>query len=164
MHEGGIATPLIARWPRGLQVEGGALERQPYQLVDVLPTLLEAAGATYPTTRAGLPVPPAEGRSMLPGLNGRAGDAGDVDLYWEHEGNSSVRSGRWKLVRKHGCDWELYAIEKDRAEAHDLAGANPDVVRDLAARYDAWAARCGVLPRQSVLDLYERRGKGLPPE
>jgi arylsulfatase len=162
VHEGGIATPLVARWPRGLDVEGGSLVPAPHQLVDVLPTLLDAAGATYPGSRGEVDVPPAEGRSMLAALNGA--DVPDADLFWEHEGNSAVRSGPWKLVRKHGTGWELYAIETDRAEAHDLAAANPQVVELLAARYESWAQRCGVIPRETVLALYERRGKGLPPE
>ena len=99
---------------------------------------------------------------MLAGLNGA--DAEAADLFWEHEGNAAVRSAGWKLVRKHGRPWELYAIERDRAEAHDLAAEHPDLAADLAARYDAWADRCGVIPRETVLDLYARRGKGLPPE
>ena len=70
VHEGGIATPLVARWPRGLSAESGSLHREPFQLTDVLPTLLDAAGATYPRTRGEVAVPPAEGRSMLPALNG----------------------------------------------------------------------------------------------
>lgn len=162
VHEGGIATPLVARWPRGLGAEAGSLHREPFQLVDVLPTLLEAAGAPYPGTRGDLEVPPAEGRSMLASLNGA--EVPGTDLFWEHEGNSAVRSGPWKLVRKHRGGWELYAIESDRAEAHDLAAANPAVVDGLARRYDAWAERCGVIPRETVLALYERRGRGLPPE
>ncbi len=162
VHEGGVATPLVARWPRGLTAETGSLHRQPAQLVDVLPTLLDAAGATYPTARGDVAVPPAEGRSLLAGLNGAAAE--ERDLFWEHEGNAAVRSAGWKLVRKHGLAWELYAIEGDRAEAHDLAAEHPDVVADLAARYDAWAERCGVIPRETVLELYARRGKGLPPE
>ncbi len=162
VHEGGIATPLLVRWPRGLAGSEGALVREPYQLVDALPTLLDAAGASYPQTRGGTAVPPTEGRSMLPGLTGRPVDT--RDLFWEHEGNSAVRSGPWKLVRKHGQPWELYAIESDRAEAHDVSGEHPDLVGELGARYEAWAQRCGVIPRQTVLDLYRRRGKGLPPE
>jgi arylsulfatase A-like enzyme len=161
VHEGGIATPLLARWPLGLG-SGGTLVRHPYRLVDVLPTLLDAAGVAYPATREAVAVPPAEGRSMLAGLTG--GDAPARDLFWEHEGNSAVRSGPWKLVRKHGRGWELYAIESDRAEAHDLAAEHPALVVDLAARYESWAQRCGVIPREAVLALYERRGKGLPPE
>jgi arylsulfatase len=162
VHEGGIATPLLVRWPRGLAGSQGTLLREPYQLVDVLPTLLDVAGASYPASRGDIPLPPAEGRSMLPGLTGRP--EGSRDLFWEHEGNSAVRSGPWKLVRKHGRSWELYAIESDRAEAHDVSGDHPDVVVELGARYDAWAQRCGVIPRETVLALYERRGKGLPPE
>jgi arylsulfatase len=162
VHEGGVATPLVARWPRGITAQDGSLHRHPHQLVDVLPTLLDAAGASYPTSRGDVAVPAAEGRSMLAGLNGA--DVADHDLFWEHEGNAAVRSGGWKLVRKHGRPWELYAIEDDRAEAHDLASGLPDVVTDLVSRYDAWADRCGVIARETVLQLYARRGKGLPPE
>ena len=169
VHEGGIATPLLLRWPAGLpggpaapDEPGGRLVREPFQLVDVLPTLLEAAGADYPTERDGVAVPPAEGRSMLPGIAGA--DVAPRALFWEHEGNAAVRSGPWKLVRKHATPWELYAIEEDRAELHDLAAAHPEVVAGLSERYDAWAARCGVIPRETVLALYERRGRGLPPE
>ena len=70
----------------------------------------------------------------------------------------------WKLVRKHGRPWELFDLSVDRTEQHDRAVAHPALVADLEARYEAWAERCGVIPRQAVLDLYERRGKGLPPE
>ncbi|MGZ4429688.1 MAG: arylsulfatase [Nocardioidaceae bacterium] len=164
VHEGGIATPLILHWPAGLPAPAAAeaVFRSPHQLVDVLPTLLDAAGASYPDRRGELPVPPAEGRSMLPGLRGEPTEA--ADLFWEHEGNAAVRSGDWKLVRKHGGAWELYDVAADRAEQQDRAGAHPDLVGDLAARYEAWARRCGVIPRETVLALYERRGKGLPPE
>ncbi|RYP81485.1 arylsulfatase [Nocardioides guangzhouensis] len=161
VHEGGIATPLVVRWPDGLR-DAPELVRTPYQLVDVLPTLLDATGAAWPPERDGHRVPPAEGVSMLPALRGQ--ETQPRELFWEHEGNAAIRSGRWKLVRKHDGDWELYDIERDRAEQHDLSGRHPDVVADLAARYDAWAARCGVIPRQQVLDLYAARGHGLPPE
>ena len=161
VHEGGIATPLIVRWPAGL-ADPPALCRTPAQLVDVMPTLLEAAGATYPSTRAGLDVPPAEGVSLWPAMRGE--DVAGRLLHWEHEGNSAVRDGRWKLVRKHGQPWELYDVEADRAEQHDRAAEEPEVVQRLAAAYDAWAERCGVLDRQRVLDLYAARGRGLPPE
>ena len=162
VHEGGIATPLLVRWPEGIDASVQPVLDRPFQLVDVLPTVLDAAGASYPSSRGDVPVPPPEGRSMLEALRG--GDVPDRDLFWEHEGNSAVRSGRWKLVRKHGQDWALFDIATDRTEQHDLAAEHPDLVADLARRYDAWAERCGVIPRQVVLDLYARRGKGLPPE
>ena len=71
---------------------------------------------------------------------------GHEALFWEHEGNRAVRQGKWKLVSRHPGNWELYDLEADRTELHDLAGANPEKVKELAAMYDAWAKRCGVLP------------------
>ncbi|GAA5134216.1 arylsulfatase [Pseudonocardia adelaidensis] len=161
VHEGGISTPFIVHWPAGL-AGADAVCTAPSQLVDVLPTLLDAAGATYPDQRDGHPVPPAEGRSLLPLLRGEVVE--DRTLCWEHEGNSAARRGRWKLVRKHGRPWELYDIEADRAEHDDLAGEHPGLVADLAGAYEEWARRCGVIPRERVLELYRRRGHGLPEE
>jgi arylsulfatase A-like enzyme len=162
VHEGGIATPLLVRWPEGIDASVRPVLDRPFQLVDVLPTVLDAAGAAYPERRGDVAVPPAEGRSMLTALRG--GEGPEADLFWEHEGNSAVRSGSWKLVRKHGQPWELFDLSVDRTEQHDRAAEHPELVADLEARYEAWAQRCGVIPRQTVLDLYARRGKGLPPE
>lgn len=162
VHEGGIATPLIAHWPAGLG-RLGALRHTPFQLVDVLPTLLEISGASYPAERGRGDVPPLEGRSMVAALRGEPVDDA-VPLFWEHEGNAGVRAGRWKLVRKHGRDWELYDMARDRTELDDVARHHPGVVTELTAAYDDWAARCGVIPRETILALYARRGSGLPPD
>jgi arylsulfatase A-like enzyme len=161
VHEGGISTPFLVHWPAGL-ADAEPLCTAPSQLVDVLPTLLEAAGADYPEQRDGRAVPPAEGQSLLPVLRGERAD--ERTLCWEHEGNSAVRRGRWKLVRKHARDWELYDIDADRAERDDLAAAHADLVAELSAVYEEWAQRCGVIPREQVLELYRRRGYGLPEE
>jgi len=67
-------------------------------------------------------------------------------LFWEHEGNRAVRQGKWKLVSKHPGGWELYDLEADRTELHDLSAANPDKVKELSALYDAWAKRSNVEP------------------
>ena len=161
VHEGGIATPFIVSWPAGLS-EDATLCHDPFQLVDVLPTLLDVASAVYPARRAGETVPPYEGVSMLPALRGERVD--DRPMFWEHEGNSAVRLGRWKLVRKHAGPWELYDLVADRTELTDVAADHPARVASMAATYDDWADRCGVIPRERVLDLYRRRGRGLPPE
>ncbi len=162
VHEGGISTPLIVHWPEGLADAAGSLCTVPSQLVDVLPTIAEVAGATYPGRRNDRPIPAAEGRSLLPVLRGEA-DA-DRDLFWEHEGNCAVRRGKWKLVRKYRQPWELYDIEADRTELNDLASGHPDLVNDLEAAYQTWADRCGVIPRERVLQIYAERGHGLPEE
>ncbi|HLR93465.1 MAG TPA: arylsulfatase [Jiangellaceae bacterium] len=161
VHEGGISTPFIVHWPAGLEDAGG-LCTEPSQLIDVLPTVIEAAGAVYPARRDGHEVPPIEGRDLLPVLRGAHED--ERDLFWEHEGNCAVRRGRWKLVRKHGQQWELYDVIDDRTELNDVAPHHPALVDELAQAYQSWADRCGVIPRERVLEMYEQRGRGLPEE
>jgi arylsulfatase len=162
VHEGGISTPFIVHWPAALGDVAGSLCTRPGQLVDVLPTVADAAGAAYPDHRRERPIPAVEGRSLLPVLRGETDT--DRDLFWEHEGNCAVRRGKWKLVRKHRHAWELYDIEADRTELHDLAPQHPDLVISLEAAYQTWADRCGVISRDRVLQIYAERGRGLPEE
>ena len=147
VHEGGIATPLIVHWPAGIAAKS-ALCHQPGQLPDIMATCLDAAGAEYPEARQGCAIPPLEGQSLLPAFAG-ACDEGKT-LYWEHEGNRAVRQAKWKLVCKYPGPWELYDIEQDRTELHDLSGEHPEVVEHLAALHDAWAQRCNVLPWEAL--------------
>jgi len=161
IHEGGISTPLIVSWPNG--IESGGLRHQPHQLPDVMATVLDAAGAEYPETYPERTPLPLEGVSMLGTLRRDERDD-DRLLYWEHEGNCGVRRGAWKLVKKHAQQWELYDMVRDRTELHDVAAAHGGIVSELAAAYESWATRCGVIPRERVLALYESRGSGLPSE
>lgn len=147
VHEGGIATPLIAHWPRGI-ARAGALVHQPAHIIDILPTCLDVAGAGYPATRQGVPVQPPEGTSLMPLIAGKR--APQRWLCWEHEGNRAVRQGRWKLVSRYPERWELYDLEADRTELNDLSSRHPDRVREMAAFYERWAGRCGVEPWESV--------------
>ncbi|MEE2861566.1 MAG: arylsulfatase [Pseudomonadota bacterium] len=154
-HEGGIATPLIVHWPAGIADKGG-IRHTPGQLPDIMATILEATGAAYPAERAGQPVPPCEGTSLMASFKGDGQPRGP--LFWEHEGNAAVRDGKWKLVRNYPQDWELYDMEADRTELTDLAAANPDRVQAMAAMYDAWAERCGVIPREKILQVMKDAG------
>ena len=147
VHEGGIATPFIAHWPNGELRTG--IDHDPHQLPDVLATVLEATGSPYPQSFPGRDLLPAEGTSMLGSWRGSP--TAKHPLYFEHEGNRAIREGRWKLVRKHGGDWELYDLERDRTELDDLAGHQPERVGSMAQRWQHWADRCGVLPRDQVL-------------
>ena len=145
-HEGGIAAPLIVHWPRGIPAgRRNALVRQPAHLIDVMPTILDVTGATYPREFKGQAIQPMEGVSLRPALAGRA-LARTQPLFWEHEGNRAVRSGNWKLVSTYPKEWELYDMAADRVERNDLAASRPDLVRTLAAAWDAWAARANVDP------------------
>ena len=70
-------------------------------------------------------------------------------IYWEHEGNQAIRMGQWKLVKMYRGEWELYDINVDRTELHNLASAQPDRVKAMAAKWDSWAKRAMVAPWQS---------------
>lgn len=152
VHEGGIATPFIARWPAGLP-QTGTINALPHQLTDVMATFVEMSGAIYPQKRDGLDVPEMEGVSMLPAWRGDGEVAGRT-LFWEHEGNAAVRRGNWKLVRKYPGPWELYDVDADRGERVNLAREQRAVVRDLSDAYAEWSTRVGVLPREVWEPLY----------
>uniref|UniRef100_A0A7C4QTM7 Arylsulfatase n=1 Tax=Schlesneria paludicola TaxID=360056 RepID=A0A7C4QTM7_9PLAN len=138
VHEGGISTPLIAHWPRGIAARG-ELRTQPGHVIDIAATCVELAGVAYPADAT-----PLEGKSLVPVFANRPLER--EALYWEHEGHRAVRQGDWKLVAKHGRPWELYNLAEDRVEAHDLAAQEPERVRHLTALYEAYARRALVEP------------------
>jgi len=144
IHEGGISTPLIAHWPAGIAAKG-ELRTQPGHITDIMTTCVDVAGATYPAEFNDRPIPPMEGRSLLPAFENKPIERDAI--YWEHEGNAGVRGGAWKLVR-YGLAgaWELYDMKADRTELHDLAATNPEVTKDLAAKWEAWAVHAKVKP------------------
>lgn len=144
VHEGGISTPLIAHWPAGI-TDRGALRHQPGHLIDIMATCLDLAGATYPTEHRGEPVTPLEGRSLKPAFTNP--HTTREPIFWEHEGNRALRDGPWKLVAKNPTGpWELYHLDRDRTEQHNLADREPARVKDLATRWSTWANRAHVLP------------------
>ncbi|MEO7298722.1 MAG: arylsulfatase [Verrucomicrobiota bacterium] len=146
VHEGGIATPLIVHWPKGIpKSREGKLETQPGHLIDIMATCVALSGANYPKELRGEKIKPLEGVSLLPAFEGKNLQRKNP-LFWEHESNRAVRDGKWKLVAKADEPWELYDMEKDRTEMHDLAAKNTGKVEELAAKWDAWAARSQVLP------------------
>jgi arylsulfatase A-like enzyme len=152
VHEGGISTPLIAHWPRGIKTERrreagrDGFVHEPGHLIDIMATCVDLAGGNYPTERAGRKVQPMEGRSLRPWF-AAPGFTSPRTLFWEHEGNRALRMGDWKLVSK-GPDgpWELYDIPRDRSELKDLAAAQPDRVRQMVREWDRWAKRTHAVP------------------
>jgi arylsulfatase len=140
-HEGGISTPFIAHWPRGIAPSRhGGFEKTPCHVIDVMATAADLAAARYPTERHGHAIEPMEGISLRPAFEGKP-LARPRPIFWEHEGNKAVRDGRWKLVQRHKLGWELYDMDADRTEQSNLVGAHPDVAARLESAWNAWAAR-----------------------
>ncbi len=157
-HEGGISTPFVVHWPQGISAKN-ELRHTPAQLPDIMATLLDAAGASYPEEYNGNAIKPCEGHSMKP-LFERDQAFGREVLYWEHMGNAAVRSGGWKIVRDFsgGTDWELYNIEADRSEVHDLADQEPAKLEELKALWQAWADRVGVRDYSWIRERRKQNG------
>lgn len=147
-HEGGIASPFIAAWPKGIKPTR-EWNREPAHLIDIMPTVVELAGASRPATFAGVATPSLEGRSLVSVFNGQPRGS-DAPLFWEHEGHRAVRLNQWKLVARHHRDWELYDIVADRTESRNLAATHPDKVKELANLYEAWARRCQVVSPEQL--------------
>lgn len=144
VHEGGISTPLIAHWPAQIS-RHGELEHQPGHLIDIMATCVDVSGATYPTEVRGEAIKPMEGVSLQPAFHGESINR-PGPIFWEHEGNRAVRAGQWKLVARENRPWELYNMEADRTEMHDLSTSQPEIVKELSDEWDAYAARANVLP------------------
>jgi arylsulfatase A-like enzyme len=132
--EGGIRVPFFVSWPGKLRP--GTIYDQPASALDILPTACAAAG-TKPG--AGL-----DGVNLLPYLTGEQATAPHDALYWRFGPQKAIRKGPWKLVdwrdfeanRQSG--WQLYDLANDPGEAHDLASAQPQLVRELSALWDEW--------------------------
>jgi arylsulfatase A-like enzyme len=152
-HGGGVSSPFIVHWPDGIPASAhGQLRRQPGHLIDLMATCVDLAGAEYPRELDGRKITPLEGKSLVPAFKDQPIERDAI--YWEHEGNKAVLAGSWKLVSKHPGPWELYDFSADRGEAHDLAAEQPERVKELADKWQAWAERANVLP----LRPYEKAG------
>ena len=140
VHEGGISTPLVAHWPKGI-TKKNLLVDYPSHLIDLMATCLDLGKATYPKDKI-----PVEGVSLVPLFSEKSITRGKP-IFFEHEGNRAVRSGSWKLVAK-GVKgkWELYDISKDRTEMNNLAEKHPEKLKMMAAQYENWAKERGVVP------------------
>ena len=159
VHEGGISTPLVVHWPAGFEARN-EFRAEPTHLIDIMATCVDVGGGSYPTNYNGQTIIPLEGKSLLPAFENQALDR--EAIYWEHEGNRAVRMGKWKLISKADkqdsfiwdqvvemdpADWELFDMELDRTEMHNVASQNLETVLKMAAMWKTWAKRTGIIPR-----------------
>jgi len=141
-HEGGIATPLIAYWPAVIK-DRGAITHQVGHIIDIMATCVDVAGARYPKTLDRKTIIPLQGKSLLPIFQGKTRRPHSY-LFWEHMKHEAVRHGKWKLVAQTPSRWELYDLEQDRSEMNNLIDNYPQIAQQLRAKYEEWAAGCGV--------------------
>ena len=146
-HQGGVQTPLIVHWPKGIPREkhNHILPQFGY-LHDLVETCLDVAQAKRPRTKNGKAVPKGgDGISLVKTLRGAKVQLHNKPIFIEHEGNRIARKGKWKLVSYANKPWELFDLDADRSETNDLAAQHPGIVDRLDSAYSQWAKRVGVV-------------------
>lgn len=143
-HEGGISSPLIAHWPKGMAKEGKGLRKladgssvtdQAGHLVDFMATCLDVSGAGYPAEIGSRKMDPLQGKSLLPILRGEV-RAPHESLYFNFSaGDRALVQGKWKVVSAKRGKWELYDLTEDRTEMNDLSEEHPERRQEMI---DEW--------------------------
>jgi arylsulfatase len=151
-HGGGVRDPLILHWPARIRDPGG-LRRQFHHVKDLCPTILEAVGVAPPAELHGVAQLPVDGTSLLPTLDDASAPTGRRTQFFEVLGSRGIWHEGWKavalgfpgrpLTEEH---WELYHLDTDFTETHDLAAAEPERLRDMVQRWWTEAGRVGALP------------------
>jgi len=161
LAEGGIRNALVVSGP-AIKRPKGSLNHGVMHVADLMPTLLEVAGASYPKTNQGRELPPLIGKSLMPMLSGKADSIRtDKDyLAWEVFGNRAVRQGDWKLrwqFKPYGkAEWELFNVAQDPAERKDVAAQNPGKVKAMTALWDDYVkANNVILPNRGPFETLE---------
>jgi len=140
-HEGGIASPFIAYYPK--HIKAGTVSNRVSHLIDIFPTFLEYAGFQYPDSFQGKKLTPLEGISLKKEFEGQQSDAHEA-LFWEHEGSKAVRKGQWKAVAENNQPWELYNLATDRTETKNVAKSEPKLLQNLIELHQQWSVKVGV--------------------
>ena len=152
-HAGGHQIPCVWSWPRGLTNAAGGIRTQYGHCIDVLPTVLDLAGITMPSSRNGAPLKPVNGASLAGVLFDSHHGEVRKEQYYELEGHRGFYRDGWEVVTNRkprtpftDADWELYDLRSDPTEIDDLAAAQPDRVADLAAAFHEAAVANLVYP------------------
>lgn len=170
-HGGGVRDPLVMHWPKGLQRTTGFC-RAFSHAIDITPTILELVGLEPPEVVAGVPQMPVHGRSLAPTLKDETAKIERGPQYFEMLGHRGLWVDGWKAVTRHTSGtswdddvWELYNLDEDFAEAHDLAAQHPERLAEMVEAWWREAERHGVLPlddRPAFQTFRAARRPGLP--
>ncbi|MBT4866871.1 MAG: arylsulfatase [Planctomycetaceae bacterium] len=130
-HEGGISSPLIVHWPDHLKTEPGSITDQPGHLIDFMATFVDLADVKYPKQIGDRRIDPLQGKSLLPIFQGKQRQPHE-SLYFHFGTDRALRQGPWKLVSAKLGKWELYNLDDDRTELHDISEQHPQRVAKMA--------------------------------
>lgn len=144
-YEGGVRTPMIAYWPKG--ITKGAISHTVGHVMDFMATFVQLAHTTYPSSYKGHEIHPLQGISLVPAFR-NLNYAGHTVLFNEHFGAKYIRSGSWKMVAHPNKPWQLFKINDDETEMNNLAAQYPQVVKELETLWHNWAIKNNVLPKQ----------------
>ena len=146
-YEGGVHTPMIAFWPKGIAAPRGSYNDRIGHVMDFMNTVVELSGAHYPATYKGHAIPASSGVSLVPTFRGDGAQIHD-QLFNEHFGARYAREDNWKIVAD-GRDstWHLFDMATDKSETIDLAVKHPEVVRHLDSLWHQWANTHNVFPK-----------------
>jgi arylsulfatase len=158
-HFGGTRNGMVMHWPKGFKSSGGAVRSQFHHVIDVAPTVLEAAKIPEPKVVNGVKQRPMDGVSMLYSTDDPKAADRRTTQYFEMFGNRGIYHDGWVACARHSIPWlivplpplandvwELYDVNADFSEANDLAKQNPKKLAELQAIFMKEAERNNVLP------------------
>ena len=140
-HEGGPHTHFIIRWPK--KIIPGQIIHQQGHIVDLYPTILEAAGIKYPENINGFQTLPIHGKSLIPILEGGKMDESDFYISGWTDRFRMYRKGDWKIVKLNNENWELYHLKMDPTEMNELSGKFPEKLQEMIELYNSDKIRTG---------------------
>jgi arylsulfatase A-like enzyme len=137
MFNGGNSTACIAAWPAVVKQRGGISDQRGH-IIDLMATIVDVGGGTWPTESGGEKIAPLPGKSLRPILLGEQRPPHET-LYFQLFDHRAVIAGDMKLVSDWGRPWELFNLAADRTELHDLTKAQPEQVARLEKLWNTWA-------------------------
>ena len=165
-HFGGTRNGMVVRWPSRIADRGG-MRTQFHHVVDIWPTLLEAAGVDQPTSVNGVEQDPVDGVSMSYSFDDASAQSRRTTQYFEILGNRAIYHDGWIASCFHGRPpwvrfvpmpfdgpqekWELYDVRNDFSQSVDLADRHPEKLAELLEVFDAEARRCNVYPMRDPM-------------
>lgn len=147
-YEGGICTPMIVHWPKGIKKEKGTINNDIGHVIDIMATCLEVSGTKYPKKYKNNTIIPLEGESLFPVFT-KGKRKGHAAIYFEHFNEKAmIDELGWKIVMPgNNKSWELYNLNTDRSELRNVADIHPQRVNEMERLYIKWEKRSMVMPR-----------------